>query len=37
LSAAGAGLFMHSDTLLGLRKFVLADPPPRLGSAVMAT
>jgi hypothetical protein len=28
---------MHSDTLLGLRKLVLVDPPARLKSAVMAT
>jgi uncharacterized membrane protein YhhN len=37
LTAAGAGLFMLSDTLLGLRKFVLTDPPPELERAVMAT
>ncbi len=37
LTAAGAGMFMLSDTLLGIRKFVLADPPPALESAVMAT
>ncbi len=27
LTAAGAGLFMVSDTLLGFRKFALTDPP----------
>jgi uncharacterized membrane protein YhhN len=37
LTAAGAGMFMLSDTLLGLRKFVLADPPAGLETAVMAT
>lgn len=37
LTAAGAGLFMVSDSLLGLRKFVLTDPPPALETAVMAT
>jgi uncharacterized membrane protein YhhN len=37
LTAAGAGLFMLSDTLLGIRKFVLKDPPPGLETAVMAT
>ena len=37
LTAAGAGLFMLSDTMLGIRKFVLADPPAALESAVMAT
>ena len=37
LTAAGAGLFMLSDTLLGIRKFVLTDPPPALETAVMAT
>jgi uncharacterized membrane protein YhhN len=37
LTTAGAGLFMLSDTLLGMRKFVLTDPPPRLEIAVMAT
>ena len=31
LTAAGAGMFMLSDTLLGIRKFVLADPPARPG------
>jgi len=37
LSAAGAGMFMLSDTLLGVRKFVLTDPPAGLETAVMAT
>jgi uncharacterized membrane protein YhhN len=37
LVAAGALLFLASDTMLGLRKFVLADPPPALESLVMAT
>lgn len=37
LTAAGAGLFMVSDTMLGMRKFVLTDPPPALETAVMAT
>ena len=37
LTAAGAGLFMLSDTLLGFRKFVLSDPPPALETGVMAT
>lgn len=37
LTAAGALLFMTSDTLLGVRKFVLSDPPHALESAVMAT
>ncbi len=37
LTAAGAGLFMLSDTLLGLRKFVLSEPPAGLETAVMAT
>lgn len=37
LTAAGAGLFMLSDTLLGVRKFVLTDPPPALETGVMAT
>ena len=36
-TAAGAGLFMLSDTLLGVRKFMLADPPAGLETAVMAT
>lgn len=34
---AGAGLFLLSDSLLGLRKFVLTDPPAWLEGAVMAT
>ncbi|MFL6106553.1 MAG: lysoplasmalogenase [Marmoricola sp.] len=33
----GAALFMLSDSLLGTRKFLLKNPPPRLESAVMAT
>lgn len=37
LTAAGAGLFMVSDTLLGVRKFVLSNPPAGLETAVMAT
>jgi uncharacterized membrane protein YhhN len=37
LTAAGATLFMVSDTLLGFRKFVLKDPPPALETGVMAT
>jgi uncharacterized membrane protein YhhN len=37
LTAAGATLFMVSDTMLGFRKFVLADPPPALETGVMAT
>lgn len=37
LTGAGAVLFMLSDTLLGLRKFVLEDPPAILETAVMAT
>jgi uncharacterized membrane protein YhhN len=37
LTAAGAGLFMLSDTLLGVRKFMLTDPPAALETAVMAT
>ncbi len=36
-TAAGAGLFMLSDTLLGVRKFMLNDPPAGLETAVMAT
>lgn len=34
---AGAGLFLLSDSILGLRKFVLTDPPAWLEGAVMAT
>ena len=37
LTAAGAGLFMLSDSMLGVRKFVLADPPAALETGVMAT
>lgn len=37
MTAAGAGLFMVSDTLLGIRKFVLIDPPAGLETTVMAT
>lgn len=37
LTAAGALLFLASDTILGLSKFVLKDPDPRLETAVMAT
>ncbi len=37
LTAAGAGLFMLSDTMLGMRKFVFTDPPPALETGVMAT
>ena len=37
LTAAGAGLFMLSDTLLGLRKFAMTEPPAELETAVMAT
>lgn len=37
LTAAGAGLFMLSDSLLGVRKFLLKDPPAGLETAVMAT
>ena len=33
----GAGLFMLSDSILGTRKFLLKNPPPRMESAVMAT
>lgn len=36
-SAVGAGLFLLSDTVLGVRKFVLREEHPRLESAVMAT
>ena len=34
---AGAALFMLSDSILGTRKFLLKNPPPRLESAVMGT
>ncbi|HWJ66031.1 MAG TPA: lysoplasmalogenase [Nocardioides sp.] len=37
LTAAGAGLFMVSDSVLGARTFVVPDPPARLESVVMAT
>ncbi|KRB72707.1 hypothetical protein ASE01_21885 [Nocardioides sp. Root190] len=37
LTAAGAGLFLLSDSLLGSRTFLLSDPPHRLEAAVMAT
>ena len=37
LTAAGAGLFMVSDTLLGFRKFAMTNPPAHLETAVMAT
>lgn len=37
LVAAGALTFLASDSVLGLRKFVLPDPDPRLEGAVMAT
>ena len=33
----GAALFMLSDSILGTRKFLLKNPPPRLESAVMGT
>ena len=37
LTAIGAGLFMLSDTVLGIRQFALTDPPPALETVVMAT
>ena len=37
LTAAGAVLFLVSDTLLGARKFLVADSPQRLETMVMAT
>lgn len=37
LTFLGAAMFMLSDSLLGTRKFLLKNPPPRLESAVMAT
>lgn len=37
LIAAGALTFLASDSILGLRKFVLDDPDPRMEGAVMAT
>jgi uncharacterized membrane protein YhhN len=33
----GAGLFMLSDSVLGTRKFLLKNAPPRVESVVMAT
>jgi uncharacterized membrane protein YhhN len=36
-TVAGAGLFLVSDTMLGVRKFVLRTETPRLEFAVMAT
>ena len=33
----GAGVFMLSDSVLGTRRFLLKNPPPRLESVVMAT
>lgn len=36
-AAAGALTFLLSDSLLGLRKFLLDEPPPALEAAVMAT
>lgn len=33
----GAALFMLSDSILGTRKFLLKNPPPRMESAVMAS
>lgn len=37
ITAAGALMFLASDTILGLSKFVLKEPDPRLEHAVMAT
>lgn len=37
LTLAGATLFITSDTILGVRKFVWTEAPDRLESAVMAT
>lgn len=37
LTRGGAALFMLSDTLLGVRKFALSEPPVGLERAVMAT
>lgn len=37
LTALGALMFLVSDTVLGMRKFVLSDPPARMESVVMAT
>ena len=36
-AAAGALTFLLSDSLLGVRKFLLDEPPPALEAAVMAT
>lgn len=36
-ATAGSLLFLASDSMLGLRKFTLTDPPPQLEAAVMAT
>jgi uncharacterized membrane protein YhhN len=36
-SAIGAGLFMLSDSILGTRKFLVKNAPPRIETAVMAT
>ena len=37
LTAAGAALFLVSDTLLGARQFLVEDSPQRLETVVMAT
>jgi uncharacterized membrane protein YhhN len=37
LAGLGGLAFLSSDALLGLRKFVLSDPPPALEGLVMAT
>lgn len=37
LTAAGAGTFMVSDSILGARTFLIPNPPDRLESVVMAT
>lgn len=37
LTAAGAALFLLSDTTLGARTFLLRDPSPRVEALVMAT
>lgn len=37
LAAAGSLIFLASDSMLGMRKFVLDSPPARLEGAVMAT
>ncbi len=37
LTVLGAATFMLSDSILGARKFMLKNPPPRLESAVMAS